>query len=436
MLDSEYSVTLRGFYARHINNSFDQRLQGRIGVPYWLKNLEFLNKVERISWLDVSVRSNDTDDEGLLFVSLNDNDEFIATLEVLVTPQKFKELAELGDKSKINFNFGLLNEKWLSEENRFISRIVSVDISITVYSAVSPVIHLSSEKLLEKWVLCPESRLGRIGLELINSIENWYAQNPSERPYLLDFEVVGDLLSSLRYAANNDPNFAELMRKAPSEFSDVIKDFSPDRLERARRAYDTVWQHTNVNNLITSGKLQEGVHQEILSESLEEIAQRYISDQRLSSPLLEWLLLDALLFNEIVAYARSIPNIHALKPLKAIWNSLWQTSKFLVSEGLALALTVIAAEIIDASKGVGFWAVIATVTLIRWLHPTRNLKNQRQIELLKLLFDMAFIHERLKHYTQFNARLIRELLYDTEKRGALFSPWAYHVLDKRIAREG
>lgn len=34
-----------------------------------------------------------------------------------------------------------------------------------------------------------------------------------------------------------------------------------------------------------------------------------------------------------------------------------------------------------------------------------------------------------------NARLMREPLYDIEKRETVFSPWAYHIIDKRIARE-
>jgi hypothetical protein len=433
MLDRRYSV-ICGFYARYSNSSLGERLRGRCDVPYWLDSESLGDGRHSFKELEVSVRLDNSGGESFLFISLN-GEELTAILEIFVTHEKFRELAESWDKTEITFDFKLLNEKWQFEGDSFISKISFLEIERAVYSSVFPVAHRYSEKLLGKWVLCPESRLGRIGLELVNSLENWYAQNPREQSHGLNFKVVEDFLSSLRCTANTDAAFTSLLWKTPSEFSSAIKDFPQDQLARAKQAYDTVWQHTNVSNLINGGKLHDNVHQEISSESLEQIAQSYISNPRLSSPLLEWLLLDALLFNETISFARFIPNLPNNRPSKVFWNSLWQTSKFLGWEGLALMLTGIVAASIDASKEIGFWTIMATVTLIRWLRPTKMLANQRQVELLKLLSDMASIHERLKHYAQFNARLIRDLLYDVEKRGAVFSPWAYHIIDKRITRE-
>jgi hypothetical protein len=49
--------------------------------------------------------------------------------------------------------------------------------------------------------------------------------------------------------------------------------------------------------------------------------------------------------------------------------------------------------------------------------------------------EMGNVQGRLGK-SHFNPQLLRELLYDLEKKGAVFSPFIYHLLDKRIAREG
>lgn len=96
-------------------------------------------------------------------------------------------------------------------------------------------------------------------------------------------------------------------------------------------------------------------------------------------------------------------------------------------------LTAYLASAIDPERGLGFWAVMATVTLVRWLRP--NAVNQQRERLAALLNDMASIQNRLSR-DDFNARQVRELLYDVEKRGAVFSPSVFNLLDRRIAAEG
>ena len=48
---------------------------------------------------------------------------------------------------------------------------------------------------------------------------------------------------------------------------------------------------------------------------------------------------------------------------------------------------------------------------------------------------MIRVSDRSQDIDVFNARLVREMLYDLEKRGAVYKQVVFNILDKRIARE-
>ena len=75
--------------------------------------------------------------------------------------------------------------------------------------------------------------------------------------------------------------------------------------------------------------------------------------------------------------------------------------------------------------------MFCTITLIRWLRP--NEEDKIEERRTKLLADMTSAQDRLKDY-HFNPQLLRQLLYDLEKRGSVFSPYVLGLLNKRIKR--
>jgi hypothetical protein len=106
----------------------------------------------------------------------------------------------------------------------------------------------------------------------------------------------------------------------------------------------------------------------------------------------------------------------------------------LLNESIYLLITAFISSIIDNQFGIIFWVVGATITLIRWLKPSTTLQINK-IENYKLLAgDMVTISDKVRSQN-FNAKLLMSLLYDLEKRGAVYSPWIFNLLDKRISRE-
>ena len=127
---------------------------------------------------------------------------------------------------------------------------------------------------------------------------------------------------------------------------------------------------------------------------------------------------------------------------------LWETG--------ALALTALLSDFIDVTHGATFWGIFATITLGRWLNKNylnpiddqsskwfkkeeakENIKSYLRLneKIKQLSSDMIRVSDRSQDIDVFNARLVREMLYDLEKRGAVYKQVVFNILDKRIARE-
>ena len=96
-------------------------------------------------------------------------------------------------------------------------------------------------------------------------------------------------------------------------------------------------------------------------------------------------------------------------------------------------MTALVSNLIDETHGIAFWVILATVTLGRWLNPIKVQQAIQRQELKALVADMIGASEKTRKF-DYNARQLRELLYDLEKRGAIYSSSIFNVLDKRIAR--
>ncbi|NUX59334.1 hypothetical protein [Paraburkholderia youngii] len=117
------------------------------------------------------------------------------------------------------------------------------------------------------------------------------------------------------------------------------------------------------------------------------MARDYLSTPHLSSPSLEWLIIDALLFNETVAFARSICWLSPGQPWPQFKYHLLRGSAKWFREAVALVLTFVLAQFVDSSRGIGFWAVAATITAVRWLRPDTVSKERARFT--QLLADMS-----------------------------------------------
>lgn len=167
---------------------------------------------------------------------------------------------------------------------------------------------------------------------------------------------------------------------------------------------------------------------------MEHVANMYLGNQWMKSKTLEWILIDAILFAETVEFGKVVNDVPAQKFFSILGRSVWETVKFAFSEGLALVITAFVSSIIDSTQGTVFWIAFATITIIRWLRPMRFEQIKAKAKNRILLFEMIGVYEsKMKSYS-FNPRLLRELIYDLEKKGAVYSPWVYHLLDRIIVR--
>jgi hypothetical protein len=292
--------------------------------------------------------------------------------------------------------------------------------------------------VVDQWILNKNgnTQIKQIGSELLNSLNIWLNQNPDKQHNKHFYiERIGDLIFDLRLGRTDPNGFGEFGEhlEHPDSFLKSIDNFTGDKKKELKEAYDRVWVHSKIMDLILNAKLDWGALPYLSNEQLESVAQTYTINPWMQSPLLEWLLIDALLFNETVAYAKMLPNLPVQKYFLSLFRSFLKLTRLLLSEGFFLALTAFVSNLIDETHGIAFWIIFATITLGRWLHP---IKAQGEIERQKskrLLADMLSVHERL-YRIDFNARLLRDLLYNLENRGTVYSHALFNVLDKRIAR--
>ena len=274
--------------------------------------------------------------------------------------------------------------------------------------------------------------LANIAIEMFRNLNYWLKQNPINTLKLDDcVEKIENIIAELKGCYEEHLDVAGIIYYAPNNLDAAINRF---RLKNHKPVeYDTLWLHCNIRSLTLTGRINKNDYPELSVSVLERVAKCYVNNEPwVKSSTLDWLLVDALLFAETVAFARAVPDLQpnytGLKWLA--WKSVWKV----VREGLVLFLTAIVSNIADHSTGTTFWIVFATITLIRWLNPNNVIKAKLEMKPNLLLIDMISFYEARLNTAEFNPRLVREMLYDLEKKGAVYSPCVFDVLDRMISR--
>lgn len=290
----------------------------------------------------------------------------------------------------------------------------------------------------------------RIGAELATSLNVPSVSRTSNAE-----EVLSEVMDGLRVAFHptmwepNDEIPNNVFRHAPEEFKKAISELPVGQAKTLNDSYDRVWAHVSILHVIQAGEDQSQLAKYHLLPNLEDIeslASTYCKHPELISPLMEWALVDAMLYVETIGFARALGSdnrivghqyMAPLKPVgfrKQVKGFLSQAAAWGFGEGFCLGYTCIAAGLANALSGSGFWLLFWGITALRWVRqkkdPALDLLNKNS----QLLSDMASAHEKLKTY-DFNAGLLRSQLYSLELRGAVFSIEVYNILDKRLTRD-
>jgi hypothetical protein len=117
--------------------------------------------------------------------------------------------------------------------------------------------------------------------------------------------------------------------------------------------------------------------------------------------------------------------------LKIYAQAIWQTAKYLLIDGLKIALTFAVAFTVTNENHTASWIVTTGYTVFRWWRHIFLESKKTDSKELDLLTKMVNVHQDANnHY--YNPRYLREKLYDVSKAGAVYSPLVFSILDLQI----
>jgi hypothetical protein len=342
--------------------------------------------------------------------------------------------------TSIELSFEIPKDREL-KENEFCCKVTDFELDFSEYR-FTPLSLTNGEirEILKPWVPAgTDSQIGGIGSELVKSLYAWLEKNPKIKirnsyyddhddtyEYKEHLSKIGELIDQLRgsrYDGMSESqvesenamklDYWEYAGSSQESFLKKTENLSNiERHELVRRysRYDQIWysNRQSISELISSGKIAKIEHlsqsrldcQYLRNLELEEVAKIYTINTWMQSPTLEWLLVDALLFTEASLFACQVNDMPEKAPIiePSRWTNPFNTQKMTDKE-----------------------------TLKEFQKKREHWKQQS--------LDMIKASDRSKDIDVFNARLMREMLYDLEKRGAIYSQAVFNILDKRIARE-
>jgi hypothetical protein len=382
----------------------------------------------RVTSLDVRIRAGEP--KAGLFLSFADEERF-SELAVSVDSDVLARIREHPD-SEIVIKVALPLSPKLNDRLLFHCAAELVDLSIM--RAVQPAWvdeYKTIEEGLALVVLEPHGGLlARIARELLQSATSRVARD--ERAFGREVLAIKAIVEVLRRSVRRPPARSQAYALDPADFREHLAKL-PEAERKEWAGYDELPYHASARDTIILGRQEQSGERELVTEDLEQAALSYLASRILVSPTLEWFLIDHLMFNETVAFRRSIEWMPKSADGWPVFRAMaWTGIKTLVKEAFAIGLTAFVAGLVDPQTGVGFWAILATVTLARWMKPNQVMAAREKVT--AILSDMATAQHTM-HRWDFNAGQLRQALYDVSGKGAVFSPCVYSLLDRRIARE-
>lgn len=256
-----------------------------------------------------------------------------------------------------------------------------------------------------------------------------------------------------------DLNGAELLEAAKT-----VTEIEP---EKVLKAYGAVWAHARALSELkpeSASKSKQDLLLNVSKDGVEYVARLYLDADDFASPLLEWAIVDALVFDRVMEFASAcaftgnLPDTPAGQLLEGpllpgtgafqmgaklpSWPSVFgggiaHAAGKLVAELIALGVTWGISDWITSGDGPAKWTLFTGVTAARWVCGAIKSRSSEGADAkgttnLQMLWDMGIAHERVP---AMNVGLLRHLLYRLEERGAAFNPAVYSILDKRARRE-
>lgn len=292
-------------------------------------------------------------------------------------------------------------------------------------------------EIADRFVSTDYCQIRTITSELLHNFNEWILLNPDnlkgiDKYYFI--ESITDLIGEIRSCHPFDNHeLSQLLTLPPEEFTTKANQLSVENKKEIQYFYDNFWQHNNIFTLFNQGKIKDYTAFKIISiEEVETLANLYLDNKFFKSNTLEYLIIDSLLFAETIEFVNNKCNLPVQKTWNLVVNFFEIVFKFLLKEGISLFITAIVASAIDSSQGTNYWIAFATITIIRWLNPNKLEKMKFRGLLVSIFFEMMVFYDAKFKHSEFNTKLIQEMLFNLERKGASYSHWVYHILDRRL----
>jgi len=358
-----------------------------------------------------------------------------SNLSVHITREIFERLRE-NRSGELSLSFTIPEENKFDEEGRFVCNVEGTRYHIAEKLFVTPstLSYQLVDEITGKWQEQFGLDIAEIGREMLQNMENVIGANQSLQVDIgLSVIWIENILSELESCYEVKDIDGCAVHFTPNALNQALKRFPADKRQAKTKIHDTLWLHSDINSIVASGKIKNCDYAELNVYALENVARLYKnSDQWIRSSKLDWILVNAMVFGETIAFARGIADdMPRGKYLGNLGFVLRKSFGSLFKGAVALAITALIASFFDSEHGVIFWIIFATITLGRWQDPLRVMKLELEIKPKMLMYEMQAVYNKLAT-VDFNPRLIRDLLYKLEGMGAIYSPWVYHILDKMV----
>jgi hypothetical protein len=269
-------------------------------------------------------------------------------------------------------------------------------------------------------------------------------------------ELMIDLRVALR-AEKLDSSDSNLWYRGNDDFKNAIQTFTETEQDSLIEKYDTLWRPIDISAVIKWGEDKYGAAAsgyDPKGEELEYVVSRLIKLNTLRSRTLENILVNSLIYTETILFARtilseetflgvSIPTqmIKGTKNddnysdiFKNLAKACWQISLYFLYEVIKIAITFAIALFITSENHTAAWVITTGYTIFRWWRQVFTLSLTPKNESRVLLNEMVHLYQLTKN-DDYNPRLIREQLVEVTKKGAVFSPHLFSLIDFQIESE-
>lgn len=362
--------------------------------------------------------------------------EIITKLEVKSIPIDIEgewgvggELGEIYVSSKV----GEGGNRWINES---LGRAFQSEMSKIYVHRYSQAINIANE--FSSTAVCNEKPLDSAIMKELSEAKRLLAEARSAfKPEgsIPGYEYDSNSLSAIRFAA----------------YTDKISD--KEVIENLKKEFDKLWWHYDIKTIINYGEKKHGHAKDGFdpkSSDIISLGRDLLSLKKIHSEFLERLIVDSLIYIEVLGYARHVHSrkmafgISIDEELKgtletssgfiAIANAFGKNFWIYAKELIKIVVTYAIAALLTQENTTATWLITVGFTGYRWISHDINAEKDAKYKKYDLLMKMTLLYNYFAS-DRINDRFILKELYRIETEGARFDPIIFDIMERRVQRK-